>query len=373
MAQQISKTDREHMGSALALARRGLGTTWPNPSVGCVLVKDGLVLGRGRTARGGRPHAETSALAQAAARGQDVAGATAYVTLEPCSHHGKTPPCADALVAARIARVVIAALDPDPRVNGGGMKRLQDAGIAVDVGVMAEEASEVNQAFFTRVRSGRPLVTLKIASSLDGGIATAGGESRWISGPESRAMVHALRAESDAIIIGSGTAAIDNPDLTCRLPGLEWRSPVRVVVDGRLRMPLTSRLIATARDVPTWVLTRADADAERAMVLRECGVEIVEVDPGPDGKIDLAAAFTFLGEKGLTSALVEAGGHLAAAMFRQDLVDRLAWFHAPMVLGGDAIPAAVGFGLHQLDRAPRFARQGTWRTGNDIFAFMKRE
>ena len=236
--------DETHMRAALALAARGLGATWPNPSVGCVVVApDGRVAGRGRTGLRGRPHAETQALAAA---GEAARGATAYVTLEPCSHHGQTPPCADALVAAGIARVVVAAGDPDPRVNGGGLARLRAAGVAVQAGFLEAEAQDTLAGFFSRVRLGRPLVTLKLATTLDGRIATHGGESRWITGPAARQAVHALRGRHDAVMVGADTLAADDPDLTCRLPGYAHRPTVRIVADSRLRTKLSARIVATA-------------------------------------------------------------------------------------------------------------------------------
>ena len=250
------------MGIALALARRGLGRVWPNPAVGCLLVREGRIIGRGWTGSGGRPHAETEALRRASASG-GAAGATAYVTLEPCGHTGKTPPCAKALVEAGIGRAVVAATDPDPRVNGRGIAMLEAAGIEVTLGVRAAEARALNAGFLSRVEQGRPLVTLKLATTLDGRIATHTGASRWISGPVARDWTHALRAMSDAIMIGSGTALADDPELTCRLPGMTDLSPVRVVVDRRLRLPLTSRLVRDAKRQPTWLITLAENVAPR--------------------------------------------------------------------------------------------------------------
>src|SRR5919202_715739 len=268
------------MRAALALARRGLGNTWPNPSVGCVVVRDGRVVGRGWTQPGGRPHAETEALARA---GDASKGATAYITLEPCCHWGQTPPCTDALLVAGVARVVVAMEDPDPRVLGDGIDRLRSAGIEVTVGVCADEAAELNAGFTKRIVEGRPLTTLKLATTLDGRIATHRGESQWITGPAARERAHALRADHDAIMVGSNTVLVDNPLLTCRLPGLEHRSPVRLVVDSRLRVPLTARLVAGARQVPTWFVTLHHGDAARCEAFRSCGVELIEVDLDPGG------------------------------------------------------------------------------------------
>jgi len=358
------------MQAALALARRGLGNVWPNPAVGCVLVADGRVVGRGRTAEGGRPHAETEALAQA---GDRAKGAVAYVTLEPCSHHGQTPPCADALIKAGVARVVVAMTDPDPRVSGRGIAALQKAGIQVDLGCCSEPAQDINAGFMKRIERGRPLLTLKIASSLDGRIATHRGESQWITGQAARDYGHMLRAEHDAILIGSGTALADDPRLDCRLPGLEGRSPLRVVLDGHLVLPLTSNLVATAKDKPLWVLTRSDNPPERLAALADCGVEIIEVNAIRDGRIDLPNAMQALGARGLTRVLVEAGGHLAAALLRSQLVDRLAWFRAPLLLGGDGLAAAMSFGVDKLVDAPRWRRLSVACLGGDMVEILQRD
>lgn len=351
------------MGAALALARRGLGRTWPNPSVGCVLVRDGAVIGRGWTAPGGRPHAETEALLRA---GPAARGATAYVSLEPCSHHGGTPPCAGALIEAGVARAVVAVEDPDPRVSGRGLQALRAAGVAVAVGAMAEDAAEINAGFFQRVRAGRPLVTLKAATSLDGRIATHGGESRWITGPAARARAHLLRATHDAVMVGIGTAAADDPQLTCRLPGLEDRSPVRIVIDPRLRLPLTAELVATARTVPTWLVARADADRSRRQALLDCGVEVIEVASDGGEYPDMRAVLAALGQRGLTRVLVEGGGHLSGALLRARLVDRLVWLRAGMVIGGDGTPVSAPFGIDRLQDAPRFVRREAAACGADV-------
>jgi diaminohydroxyphosphoribosylaminopyrimidine deaminase / 5-amino-6-(5-phosphoribosylamino)uracil reductase len=360
--------DVGHMLAALALARRGLGEVWPNPSVGCVVVRDGVVVGRGWTQPGGRPHGETEALGRAGAAAR---GATAYVSLEPCCHWGKTPPCADALIAAGIARVLIPVEDPDPRVSGQGIARLRGAGIAVEIGLCAAEATDLNAGFFSRIRSGLPLVTLKLATTLDGRIATRTGESQWITGPLSRDRAHLLRASHDAVMIGSGTALADDPQLTVRLPGLGHRSPVRIVVDGRLRLPLTARLVAEARVVPTWLVTLRHGDALRGQAFRDCGVELIEVEGGGAG-VDVAAALRALGERGLTRILVEGGGQLAASLLRADVVDRIVWFRAPLAIGGDGVPAVAAFGLDGLAEAPRFRRTGLEASGDDVLETYRR-
>lgn len=360
--------DVRWMRAALALAQRGLGNVWPNPAVGCIIVKDGRVVGRGWTQPGGRPHAEPQALARAgeAARGADV-----FVSLEPCSHWGRTPPCAEALIEAGVARVVAALEDPDPRVSGAGLRRLRAAGIAIDTGVCAEEAAEINAGFLTRQRLGRPLVTLKLATSLDGRIATAAGESRWITGPAARDRAHALRASHDAIMVGTGTVLADDPQLTCRLPGLSVRSPVRVVLDRRLRIPPSAQVIAGARETSTWVVTLASADPARRAAFLAAGVELIEVGRDAAGRIDLAAALAALGEHGLTRLLVEGGAGLAASLLRARLVDRIAWLQAPLLLGGDGIPAIGDLALAALAAAPGFERLSSEPVGEDLLTTFR--
>jgi diaminohydroxyphosphoribosylaminopyrimidine deaminase/5-amino-6-(5-phosphoribosylamino)uracil reductase len=361
--------DRGHMLAALALARRGVGSAWPNPAVGCVLVKEGRVVGRGWTQPGGRPHGETEALACA---GDAARGATAYVSLEPCCHWGRTPPCTEALIAAGIARVVVAIEDRDPRVSGQGVARLRAAGIAVETGLCAEAAAELNAGFFLRLEQGRPLVTLKLASTLDGQIATSSGESRWITGELARERAHLLRASHDAVMIGSNTVITDDPLLTCRLPGLDRRSPVRLVLDSRLAVPLTARVVAEARRVPTWFITLRHGDAARREALLQSGVELIELPATPAHMVDMAAAFHELGRRGLTRVLVEGGSTLAAVLLRAGLVDRLAWFHAPALIGGDGIPAVAGFGLDHLADAPRFERVSLEAVGDDVLEMLRR-
>ena len=356
------------MRAALALAARGLGRTWPNPAVGCVLVREGTVVGRGWTQPGGRPHAEAEALGRA---DEGARGATAYVSLEPCAHTGKTPPCADALIAAGIARVVSAVEDPDPRVAGGGLARLREAGIAVTTGVCAAEASELNAGFFTRIKLGRPLVSLKLATTLDGRIATRTGDSKWITDDAARRRAHLLRATHDAILVGTGTALADDPELTCRLPGLAARSPVRVVLDRALRLPDTAKLLTTARAVPTWIVTAAGGDATRRAAVERAGAEIIEV-PVSFGQLTLRAALSALGARGVTRVLAEGGSALAASLLRDDLVDRVYWFRASMVIGGDGLPATQSFGVERLADAKRFERVDIENVGADTLETCRR-
>jgi diaminohydroxyphosphoribosylaminopyrimidine deaminase / 5-amino-6-(5-phosphoribosylamino)uracil reductase len=363
--------DLRWMRAALVLARRGLGNVWPNPAVGCVLVRDSRVVGRGWTQPGGRPHAETEALRRAGAAAR---GATVYVSLEPCSHWGRTPPCAEALIEAGVGCVIAAIEDPDPRVAGAGIGRLRAAGIAVEIGLGAVEAAEINAGFFIHRRLGRPLVTLKLATSLDARIATRTGESRWISGPAARALSHKLRAEHDAIMVGTGTVIADDPQLTCRLPGLEDRSPVRVVLDRQLRIPPGARVFAEARSTPTWVVTVRDSDPVLRGRVRATGASLIEAAADHKGRIDLPAALQALGACGLTRLIVEGGGRLAAALLRARLVDRLVWIHAPLLIGADGVPALGAFGVVALDDAPRFERMASDTVGEDaVTVFRVRE
>jgi len=362
------RIDLCRMRAALALARRGLGAVWPNPAVGCVIADAGRVVGRGWTQPGGRPHAETEALRRA---GAGARGAAAYVSLEPCSHWGRTPPCAEALIEAGVRRVVVAIEDPDPRVAGSGIARLRAGGLAVETGLCAEEAAEINAGFLTRQRLGRPLVTLKLATSLDGRIATRTGASQWITGRPARERGQALRATHDAIMVGTGTVLADDPQLTCRLPGLARRSPVRVVLDSRLRIPLAARLIAGARQTPTWVLTLTSADPARREAFLAAGASLIDADPDPAGRIDLAAALAALGRRGITRLLVEGGAHLAAALLRAGLVDRLAWFHAPLLIGADGTPAIAALGLDTLAGAPGFVPVSIEAVGDDMLTMCR--
>ena len=364
--------DLNAMRAALALARRGLGSVWPNPAVGCVLVRedwDGRVVGRGWTQPGGRPHAESEALSRA---GDHATGATAYVTLEPCNHEGETPPCSEALISAGISRAVIALQDPDPRVSGRGIGRLKEAGIEVSLGLCEEEAGYLNAGFLTRITKGRPLFTLKTATTLDGRVATRNGDSKWITGDAARAFAHGLRADHDAIMIGIGTALADSPRLTCRLPGLEGRSGVRIVADSHMRLPPDSPLAETAADVPTWLVTAPGGVADKQKALEAKGVIIIEAETDAEGRPDLEFVAAELGRRGLTRVLVESGGELAAALLKKDLVDRLAWFRAPTLIGGDGRDAVAAFGIDGLAEAPSFARDSISAAGDDVLETYRR-
>ncbi len=358
----FSETDRAHMAAALTLAGRGLGRVAPNPAVGCVLVKDGMVVGRGWTQAGGRPHAETEALARAGAAAR---GATAYVTLEPCSHRGRTPPCAEALVEAGVARIVAAMEDPDPRVSGRGFARLREAGMAVETGLLEAEARRLNLGFVLNRTEGRPLVTVKLATTLDGRIATASGESRWITGPQAREEAHLIRARHDAVAVGIGTALADDPSLTVRLPGHPGPQPLRVVFDSRARLPETHKLAADGA-APTLVIAGPGASD------RIGSAEVACVAAGAEGRIDPNAALRLLAERGVTRLMVEGGGELAAALLRAGLVDRIAWFRAGGVIGDDGKPAVAALGLEALGAMTRFARRSARAVGPDAFELWER-
>ena len=353
------------MKSALGLARRGIGNVWPNPAVGCVLVRPDLgqrVVGRGWTQTGGRPHGETEALGRA---GNLAAGATAYVTLEPCDHTGQTGPCSQALIDAGISRAVVAIEDPDPRVSGRGVAHLRAAGIAVEVGLCGDLARQINVGFFSRVIAGRPYVTVKTATTLDGRIATRTGESQWITGPEARARGHWLRAHSDAILTGIGTVIADNPALTCRIEGLEDRSPVRVVVDSTARLPLDGSLARSAKTQPVWLYTCSD-DAARLASLRELGVEVMQIEADSDGRPDLSVVLSGLADKGITRLLVEAGAVLSGSFFSADLVDEIRWFRSAKLTGGDGLAAIDSFGVEAVAHMRRFTRASVSAIGPDI-------
>jgi diaminohydroxyphosphoribosylaminopyrimidine deaminase/5-amino-6-(5-phosphoribosylamino)uracil reductase len=358
--------DARFMTSALALGRRGLGNVWPNPAVGALIVRhapDGAtVVGRGWTRPGGRPHAETEALGRAGALAR---GATLYVTLEPCSHHGKTPPCADAIVAAGISTVVSALEDPNPEVAGRGHACLKAAGIAVRVGTGAAEAARVHAGHIRRMREGRPEVTLKLAVSADGKAGLAGRRPVAITGERASDRVHRLRAMNDAVLVGIGTALADDPSLTCRLPGMADRSPVRVVFDTSLRLPLDGRLVASAEQVPVWVFTAHSAPSDREAALRVRRVEVMRLESVASGHLDLGAALRLLAARGITRVLLEGGPILAASMLAGDLVDEVALFRASTVIGADGIDALEGMPISALTRSQRFKSLGSEAVGGD--------
>ena len=364
--------DARFMALALALGRRGLGNTWPNPAVGAVIVRNEphgpVVIGRGWTQPGGRPHAEVEALRRAGAAAR---GATIYTTLEPCSHYGQTPPCADAIIAAGIARVVSALDDPNPEIAGEGYRRLRARGIAVVTGIGAEEARRVHDGHIRRMHDGRPHVTLKLAVSADDKAGLAGRRPAAITGEASRECVHRWRAMHDAILIGIGTALADDPLLTVRLPGMAQRSPVRVVLDSALRLPPDGKLARGARDVPLWILAAPNAPEERERALRAQGAEVLHVDGG-DGRRDPAAALNLLAARGITRLMIEGGPTVAAAFLTAGLIDEAILLRSSAVLGPDGIDALEGLPLTALTASPHLHSRGTKTAGKDTIETFER-
>ena len=348
------------MRHALSLAGRGLGQVWPNPAVGCVIVQKGRVVGRGRTQPGGRPHAERVALDQA---GNSAQGANAYVTLEPCAHHGQTPPCADALIEAGVSRVVVALGDPDARVAGRGIAMLRNAAIDVVTGVEEVTARRLQAGFLSRVLKGRPALTLKLALTLDGRIATASGESRWITGPDARRRVHAERARHDAVLVGAGTVRIDDPDLTVRNLGVSYQ-PVRIVASRHLRLPATARLFKGSDKAPVWLLHDEDSSGD-ARTFEEAGARLLGV-PSRGSHLDVTAMMKRLGDEGLTRVFCEGGGTLAASLLSAGLVDELLVFGAGLVLGAEGQPGLGALGVSALAEAPRFDLDSVENVGGDV-------
>jgi diaminohydroxyphosphoribosylaminopyrimidine deaminase/5-amino-6-(5-phosphoribosylamino)uracil reductase len=347
--------DRRFMQLALTLGRRGLGRTWPNPAVGAVVVKDGVIVGRGWTQAGGRPHAEPEALKRAGAAAR---GATLYVTLEPCSHFGKSPPCADAIIAAGVSRVVAAIEDPNPEVAGNGFAKLRAAGISVDVGLFAAEATHDHAGHIRRIGDKRPHVILKLAVSLDDKIAASGGKPVAITGEAARTRVHLLRAQSDAILVGIGTVLADDPLLTCRLPGMEARSPVRVVLDRALRIPSNSRLVHSARETPLWVITSELAEAPAAMKLGAVAAQVIRVPPAASG-LDLPAVLRALAERGITRLMVEGGSRVASSFVAAGLVDEIWLLRGREAIGADGVAALDALSLGAITQSPAFKVRAT--------------
>ncbi|MBB5754753.1 bifunctional diaminohydroxyphosphoribosylaminopyrimidine deaminase/5-amino-6-(5-phosphoribosylamino)uracil reductase RibD [Prosthecomicrobium pneumaticum] len=360
-----TETDRRLMAAALRYGRRHLGHTFPNPAVGALVVRfeegEPVIVARGATAPGGRPHAERIALAAA---GEAARGATLYVTLEPCAHQGVTPPCTEAVIAAGVGRVVTALEDPDPRVGGRGHAMIRDAGIPLVTGVLAEEARRAHAGHILRVTAGRPHITLKLAVSADGMIGRANSERLIVSGREAFDRVQAMRAESDAIMVGIGTALVDNPRLNVRLPGLAARSPVRVVLDSRARLPLSSLLVTTAREIPLWLVVGPEAPAESVSALEAAGVRILRVGGGSGGT-DIEAVFRALGEAGITRILVEGGAKIASSLVAAGLADEVILIRAPVVIGADGVRALAGRALSAVERSPRFRLVEEYRLGED--------
>ncbi len=369
-SRESKAADQRFMQLALTLGRRGQGRTWPNPAVGAVVVKDGVIVGRGWTQPGGRPHAEPEALNRA---GEAARGATLYVTLEPCSHVGKSPPCADAVIAAGIVRVVSAIEDPNPEVAGQGHARLRAAGISVDIGLGAAEAARDHAGHFRRVRDKRPHVILKLAVSSDGKIGAVGRKPVAITGEAARARVHLLRAQCDAILVGIGTVQADDPLLTCRLPGMEARSPVRVVLDRSLRISGTSRLVHSARETPLWVMTSNLAEAPAAMKLGAAGAKVIRVATAtPPPGLDLPAVLRALAEKGITRLLVEGGARVASSFVAAGFVDEVWLLRGAEPVGADGVAALGALPLTAITQSPNFRVRASQSLQKDTLTIYER-
>jgi diaminohydroxyphosphoribosylaminopyrimidine deaminase/5-amino-6-(5-phosphoribosylamino)uracil reductase len=352
--------DARFMRLALRLGRRGLGRSSPNPPVGAVVVANGAVVGRGYHRRAGLPHAEVEALRRA---GERARGATLYVTLEPCAHHGRTPPCTDAITAAGVRRVVMGTHDPNPSVPGKGMRRLRAAGIDVGSGVLQHACDELIAAFRKHVTTGLPLVTLKLAASLDGRIATMTGDSRWITSETSRRFVHRLRSDHDAILVGAETVIRDDPELTCRLRG--GRNPLRVILDGRLRVPLHARVLTNTVSAATLVVTGRGASGARARQMEAMGVEVLRL-PAKAGQLSMVRLLRALAQRSVMSVLIEGGATVAALALTARSVDRVLVFYAPKLIGGDGRPMLGPLGVRHLRQAPRLGALRIKRFATDV-------
>lgn len=365
--------DIRYLAAAIRLGTRWRGASGPNPAVGALLVRDDgrgpRIVGRGATARGGRPHAEALALDEA---GELARGATAYVSLEPCAHHGQTPPCALRLVEAGIARVVTAIEDPDPRVAGRGHAILREAGIEVVTGVLQDEAERALRGFLTRIRLGRPAVTLKLAVSRDGMIAGPGGRTVAITGPEALAASHMLRATHDAILVGIGTALADDPRLTCRLPGVADRSPARVVLDTRLRLPADSKLLADAPGIPLHVFAGPDAPEEAEAALVASGATVHRIGGADEGAVPLLAVLERLAEEGGGRVLVEGGAAVYRSVLEADLADEVVVFRAPREIGSDGLAALPPPGVALFEDASKYRRLTACTRGGDEMLLYER-
>ena len=354
------ETDERYMRAALRLARRAAGRTSPNPMVGAVVVRGGRIVGRGYHARAGDDHAEVVALRQA---GDAARGATLYVNLEPCSHLGRTPPCARAVIEAGVGRVVAGMVDPNPAVAGRGVSALRDAGVRIEVPVREEECRRLNEAFVKHVTRGLPFVTLKLAASLDGRIAAASGDSRWVTGPAARKHVHRLRNEVDAVLVGSGTVLADDPQLTCRLPG--GRDPWRVVLDRRLRTPLTAKLVRHPRPEKTVLIAGNDVPAVRRKRLEDLGVQVWSF-PVSRGRISFRRVLRKLARAGVMSVMVEGGAVTAGRAIADKVVDKVLCFYAPKFIGAEGLPMIGDLGITRMRQCPRFEKPVVRRFGEDI-------
>lgn len=353
--------DLQYMRNALALARMGLGNTWPNPVVGCVLVKNNHIIARARTANGGRPHAEQLALEQA---GDNAKGATAYVTLEPCAHEGETPSCARLLIEAGVCKVIVGILDPDVRTNGNGIAFLKKAGVDVIAGLLEQESFAMNEGFFLKQLKARPFITLKTATTLDGQIATSSGQSKWITGEAARARGHILRAQHDAIAVGVNTVINDNPTLTCRLQDVE-KSLIRIVFDTNGKLTGTEKIFENIKNNPVWIIT-ASKD------LNIIGTTILQVSKNAQGHIDIKEALQAITNEGITRLLIEGGANLMTSFLQQNLFDELHWFRAPSIIGSDGLSAVQPLNINEMADIKTLQLKESMCLGNDQLEIYKR-
>lgn len=359
--------DEKWMRQALALARQGRGSTSPNPLVGAIIVKNQKIIGAGYHQKAGTPHAEIHALKRA---GANAVGGTMYVTLEPCCHYGKTPPCTQAIIKAGIKKVVVATVDPNPLVSGQGIKQLQEAGIQVITGILADQARRLNEVFFKYVTTGMPFCILKMAMTLDGKIATTTGDTRWISGSEARRVTHQLRSHCDAILVGINTVLNDDPQLTTRLDKGKGRDPLRIILDSKLRIPQEAKVCTLLSSAPTMVATTANHDPEKRRMLANKGVEVLVVDDRK-GRVDLNSLMRILANKGITSVLIEGGSTVAAEAMEAGIIDKLYWFIAPKIIGGSKAPTPIGGkGQAKLSNAWKFDIVAARSCGQDLLMVL---
>lgn len=355
-------SDSDYMAMALELAAKGAGRVSPNPMVGAVVVKDGNVVGQGYHQAVGSAHAEVHALNDA---GEAASGATLYVTLEPCNHYGRTPPCTEKILETGIKRVVVAMADPNPGVRGGGNAYLQEQGLEVVCGVLEEQARRLNESFIKFIQTGHPFVVLKMAATLDGRIATTSGDARWVTGEQARLCVHRMRHSMDAILVGIGTVKADDPELTTRLPDGDGIDPIRLVLDTHLSMPPDARMLGQSSSAPTWVVCGPGADEKRRQALGDAGARILEVEVN-EGRIDMPALVKRLGEMEISSLLIEGGAAVAGSALRSGIVDKVALFFAPKMLGGEGMPMCEGPGPDWMKQALAIENMAIERIGADI-------
>ncbi|MEE2746348.1 MAG: bifunctional diaminohydroxyphosphoribosylaminopyrimidine deaminase/5-amino-6-(5-phosphoribosylamino)uracil reductase RibD [Pseudomonadota bacterium] len=360
---------KSYMSLALSLAERGRGETWPNPAVGCVIVNNDQIVGRGWTQPGGRPHAETMAIKQAGIRAKN---ASVFVTLEPCSHQGETAPCAEAIISAGIKNVYVACLDPDYRVSGSGLEMLRQANIKVQSGISEKLGKNKIEGYLARQEFGRPTVTVKLATTLDGKIATKHHQSKWITGESALAFSHMLRSKHDSIMVGSGTIIADDPQLTCRLPGITNVRRPRIILDGRLRLPTSSHLMSNVAEAPIWLVTDNEVPEKKIMRYSRMGIEIIQLESKSNIGFNLFSLLEVLGNRGLNSVLVEGGQLLATSFMEANLVDSLAWFHAPKIIGDDGLSSIGSLKVELMSQVHKYEIEYSKELNGDHLTMMRK-